>query len=274
SNSNGGNITQISQRWSIYHSWSPDSKQVTYSFFFPAPGTTPVPSGNSLFFADIYTVSADGSNEINLTHKFQQGEFSHPIWSPDSQKLAFVKHNGIVVVNSNGTGATEYDIPNVRSVLYWSKDNSFILFMNKDYQIIKSNLDFSEYQILPIPFISSSIIKFSPNEKWFAYEHSYYNSENGAYCTQIRIANVETFQNYFVYDEKDLDTAAGDYLKPIANALGIGSFEWLGNDKLLFTQWAYHSVILSPINDMFEINGDGTELRYAAEDVSSFSLQP
>lgn len=273
--SNGDNITQISQEWSGYHSWSPDSKHVTFSSFFPAPGATPNSSENILFLANIHTVSADGSNNINLTQKYQPGGFTNPIWSPDSQKLAFTKHNGIVVVNSDGTGATEYNIPNIREVLYWSKDNSYILFMDKNYQVFKSNLDFSEYQILPIPFISPDInIKFSPNEKWFAYSYFYSNLEKGIFCTQIRIANLETFQNYFVYDEKDIDTAIGDYLKPTSNALGVGSFDWIGNDKILFQQRAYHGSMLSPINDLFIINGDGTELRYITEDVSLFSLQP
>lgn len=275
SNSNGGSLAQISQGWNFSPHWSPNSEQIAYAFHFPDPAATPDPVGNRLYYSNIYIVNGNGSNEKNLTRNFQPGFFSDPIWSPDSTRLAFATQGGIVLINSDGTDAREYSVPDIRRVLYWSKDNSYILFMSNENQIVKSNLDFTEFQKMPESFISSDpAIKFSPDGKWFAYKRFYLDSGTGTSCNQIRIANVETLQDYFVYDEKDVGTAAGDALTPVQNAIGISRLEWLGNDKLLFTQLVNRDVIFAVLDDLFVINADGTGLKYLSTDVSSFSVQP
>ncbi len=69
-NCNGADMHQISKGWNFFPVWSPDSKQIAYSHFFPAPDLIPNAYGDRLYLSDIYIVNVDGSDLRNITKKF------------------------------------------------------------------------------------------------------------------------------------------------------------------------------------------------------------
>jgi TolB protein len=78
--------------------WSPDGRKLAY-LNACHPGCL-----------NLYVVRSDGSGLRNLTSKLaagghfgDPGPASDPAWSPDGQKLAFVRH-GVYVVNADGSG--------------------------------------------------------------------------------------------------------------------------------------------------------------------------
>ena len=76
---------------------------------------------------EIFVVNADGSGQRNLTHSV--GIYADPTWSPDGQKIAFLRDGEIYVMNADGSGqrrltrneATDSDQS-------WSPDGTKIAF--------------------------------------------------------------------------------------------------------------------------------------------------
>lgn len=108
------------------------------------------PDGNSILYllaesdwkknkqiSHIYKINTDGTNRVKLTNG-EKGE-KNPIWSPDSEKIAFVarrsefKTNQIYVINSSGGEANllsnhETSVSSIR----WSKGGKYIYFLASD----------------------------------------------------------------------------------------------------------------------------------------------
>ena len=78
--------------------------------------------------SDIWVMTADGSNQVNLTNDEASG---HPAWSPDGTRIAFIGRRaeaGIFVVNADGSGLSflvEGGEPT------WSPDGSRIAFTTR-----------------------------------------------------------------------------------------------------------------------------------------------
>jgi Tol biopolymer transport system component len=69
-------------------SWSPDGSKIVYQVGQDGQQT-------------IWVMNADGSGVTQLT---QNGDDTGPEWSPDGSKIAWVRDDGVHVMNSDGTG--------------------------------------------------------------------------------------------------------------------------------------------------------------------------
>ncbi len=92
---------------------------------------------------EIYVMNADGTNQVRLTDN--HGADSHPVWSPDGKKIAFVsqKQNGsfaIFLMNADGTDRTEITPLNSSTAsLSWSPDGGKIAF--DDASVVSASID-------------------------------------------------------------------------------------------------------------------------------------
>jgi hypothetical protein len=82
----------------------------------------------------IWVMNADGSGVTQLT---QNGDDRSPKWSPDGTKIAWVRDDGIYVMNSDGTGQTLLAAGEAPA---WSPDGSQVAFM-RDWHIHLINPD-------------------------------------------------------------------------------------------------------------------------------------
>jgi hypothetical protein len=81
---------------------------------------------------DIYTMNADGTDVRQLTATPERE--SNPTWSPDGQKIAFVRRfesgggGGIVVMNADGSGAQTVLPPQGVTALGWSPSQNQLVY--------------------------------------------------------------------------------------------------------------------------------------------------
>lgn len=106
--------------------WSPDGKSITF-WRFRNDGSGP--QG----VVDIFLMSADGSNQTNLTNTAAVDErFSS--WSPDGRKIAFVSQNQssngseLSVMSFDGTSRTTLTTGRRVGTFDWSPDGNKIVF--------------------------------------------------------------------------------------------------------------------------------------------------
>ncbi len=114
--------------------WSPDGQKLLFvRGFKTAPGC--------VFCARLYVLNADGSGLRDLTRKLGRtrpgaGPATDAVWSPDGQKIAFVRSNtrhGVYVVNADGSGVRNLT-PKPMGAVYeapaWSPDGRKIAFVS------------------------------------------------------------------------------------------------------------------------------------------------
>ncbi|MDE0506959.1 MAG: hypothetical protein OXI86_23015, partial [Candidatus Poribacteria bacterium] len=82
-------------------SWSPDGKKIAF-VAWPKPFLWTPPH-------NIFVMNSDGTNPIMITEEGPWVYEWQPTWSPDSKKIAFVKHTpdgfeDIFTINADGTG--------------------------------------------------------------------------------------------------------------------------------------------------------------------------
>jgi Tol biopolymer transport system component len=93
----GGNRVPLTNRPRTYdHSpaWSPDGSQIA---FVSENQNNPL----GISFSDIFLMNANGSRQRKLTKRHSTFERS-PTWSPDGRFLAFLRLEGIYVIQSDG----------------------------------------------------------------------------------------------------------------------------------------------------------------------------
>lgn len=106
--------------------WSPDENKITFSAFL----------GDSKNM-DIHVVDADFSNSMNITNSLTKGQNVEPVWSPDSQKIAFTSCDvylcELYVVNANGSNLVK--LKSWTLGLYnivWSHDGRKIIYVSEE----------------------------------------------------------------------------------------------------------------------------------------------
>jgi TolB protein len=82
--------------------------------------------------SDIYVVDEEGAHETKLTctKKFEVD----PIWSPDGQKIAFIKNSDLYVMNADGTKQTQLAEYVWEASPAWSPDGQKIAFTRGQIQ--------------------------------------------------------------------------------------------------------------------------------------------
>jgi hypothetical protein len=147
-NADGSNIRRLTTTSADSQpAWSPDGSRIAFLSFRDDANF----DGDGTLTASIYVMNADGTNQVRITVPDSASTDTWPAWSPDSQRLAFVRYGfggiglndgygELYVVNADGTGLTQltvmtsvtdanptHDFPN------WSPDGQHIIFSGTGY---------------------------------------------------------------------------------------------------------------------------------------------
>ena len=200
------NLTKTKASTEAAPSWSPDSKKITY-----LRGSDP--SGE--LFTDIYVMNSDGSSQTRPIKardtKYFEAGFESPEWSPDGQKIAFVRTTRVVpdksapssavpatgpsslyVMKPDGTGLRKLskEISYAQSPLWspvWSPDGKKIAFSGagekgeKNYIVNSGGTELRE--LLPNVRDHISSYSWSPNGEKIAFAAAHYRGELDVYVT-------------------------------------------------------------------------------------------
>ncbi len=104
--------------------WSPDGNHISYLSGFPD--------------SDLMVISADGSDQKQLTNAIKINNEVKPVWSPDGQQIAFVVNgefigqdqtSEIYVINADGTNLHQLtNTGGVNLIPQWSPDGKQLVF--------------------------------------------------------------------------------------------------------------------------------------------------
>ncbi|MBV6402010.1 MAG: Protein TolB [Anaerolineales bacterium] len=109
-----------------YLYWSPDENKISFAAFW-----------NNSKNMDVYVMDEDFSNAINITAALVKGQNENPVWSPDSQKIAFTSCDvylcELYVANADGTNLIKLkpQILGLNSVV-WSRDSEKIVYVSAE----------------------------------------------------------------------------------------------------------------------------------------------
>jgi Tol biopolymer transport system component len=279
----GTGLRQITKGWTFSPAWSPDGKQIAFVRSFKSDAS---PNPSDPFLYDIYIVNSDGTNLRNLTNS--PGYYYQPRWSPDGKKIAFLSKEAsylgtINIINSDGTGLLIYSDLKA-SLLVWTLDNNYLIFVAKqenspgsDLYKLKTDLTSIE-QLTFTPNAEKDWITLSPDGRWLAYHSQFYTSQFLNLCDQIRVLDIETLQDFFVYDARDVEkiTVEANRVPPSNSPLSIYDITWTpDNRQLIFIQWVVYEAVFGEFMQPFIIQLDGRGLKQLGEGgASSLSVQP
>lgn len=113
-------------------SWSPDGQHLAFQCYLEGP-TEPVAESDLRHFtaeaADICIINISGQKRVRLTKG--QGADTYPIWSPDSSVIAYMRRDGIYVVNSDGSSQRQLVVNKTQKgfgSLAWAPSGDYLLF--------------------------------------------------------------------------------------------------------------------------------------------------
>lgn len=132
-------ISSITSSTHFY--WSPDEKKIAFSAFLRD-------SKNM----DVYVADVDFSNPTNISVSLVDGQNKGPVWSPDSQKIAFTSCDvylcELYVVNADGSNLVKLKTWTLGLYnIVWSHDGRKIIYVseeNGNSDIYLANVDGSE----------------------------------------------------------------------------------------------------------------------------------
>jgi Tol biopolymer transport system component len=180
------NLTRTKASLEGAPSWSPDSKKITY-----LRGSDP--SGE--IYNDIYVMDSDGTSQTRLIKardtKYFEAGFESPEWSPDGEKIAFIRTtrvvpdesasssaapatgpSGLYTMNPDGTALRKLskEMSYAQSPL-WSPDSKQIAFSGPEQKVYVVNANGTRLREL-LPNVGASYIDsyaWSPNGKEIAF---------------------------------------------------------------------------------------------------------
>ncbi|MBI5823507.1 MAG: PD40 domain-containing protein [Chloroflexi bacterium] len=103
--------------------WSPDGKKITFAAFWNSKNM------------DVFVLDEDFSNAINITSTLVNGQNEGPVWSPDSQKIAFTSCDvnlcELYVANADGTNSIKLT-PQILGLnsMVWSRDSEKVVYVS------------------------------------------------------------------------------------------------------------------------------------------------
>jgi Ca2+-binding RTX toxin-like protein len=104
-NADGSDLTRLTD-WNYpttaeHPAWPPDGTKIAYTNFSEVDDG----SGDYRYIADIYIMSANGSNKTNITNGLEAGTYRvEPAWSPDGTKIVV---SGISTMNLDDSNRTQ-----------------------------------------------------------------------------------------------------------------------------------------------------------------------
>ena len=278
----GTGLQQITKDWTSQYAWSPDGEQIA---FIRAVKSEASPYPNDPFLYEIYLINADGTNQRNLTN-YSGFYDSGPSWSPDGSKIAFHSRdiaahpNSINVIDKNGTELLAYSDIEAYDII-WTADSTSLLFTSQPNEQVSTNniykININSLNVEQLTFSSNAHVDhlaISPDGKWLAYQHEQLDGD----CDQIRVINLETGQDYFVYDAHDVEKA--DYrnrgtVTPSYSSFSIESISWTPDgNHIIFNQVVRVEMILREFLETFSVHINGTDLKVFGERSGTYSFQP
>ena len=109
--------------------WSPDGHLIAYECYEDGPHISSFEFGIAEYTKDaseICVIDINGQNKMRLTHN-STADVS-PIWSPDGHQIAFIRSDGLYVINSDGTNLRHLVENRWITSAAWSPDGQRLAF--------------------------------------------------------------------------------------------------------------------------------------------------
>jgi Tol biopolymer transport system component len=263
------NLTRTKMSSEGAPSWSPDTKKITY-----LRGSDP--SGEN--YNDIYMMNSDGTSQTRLiratdTSDFEVG-FESPVWSPDGEKIAFMRTtrvdfvnsspssavpatgpSGLYVMKPDGTGLKKLskEMPYAQSPV-WSPEGNEIAFSGAGEKKYIVNADGTELREL-MPNVQDHICSYSwsPNGEKIAFAAVHYRGELDIY-------------------EIDADDTGQTNLTSTKTIIEDEPYWSPDSKQIAFTQADAGDSFVD--QDVYVMNADGTGRTRLANNASSPSFAP
>ena len=260
-NTDGSSVTQLTSDPFRYFyifrnaddkhpAWSPDGKQIAFVSGRNASLLSPQA------WSDIYVMDADGRNVVRLTGNHENVTrdtvygYSHPTWSPDGKRIAFMSKATIYVMNADGSNPIKVARVNLyyppSSSLSWSPDGEYIAFQDDDpydSSIFTIRADGSDKKQLLRNFIVWAGPAWSPDGKNIAFV-----GRDMSACSDCD-AGI-----YVIHPDETNLVKLANYPSKAFNARGH-QISWSPDGE---------HILLSDGSTIYSMNADGSNLKYLA----------
>jgi Tol biopolymer transport system component len=184
-----GKRTLTRKAWNVEApAWSPDGRRLAFE-----RRAGPLTNGQCACDIDVFVMNADGSGQQNLTrHPVLD---THPVWSPDGQKLAFVRYRDVWVVDADGSGQRRLTLNREgdRSPA-WSPDGkriAFVSFHGRNWEVHVMNADGSGHRNLTRNRAQDYGPTWSPNGRKIAFVRTRNSSRLHGYDWELYVMNAD-----------------------------------------------------------------------------------